>query len=124
MNADGSGERRLTRGGAAPAWSPDGRQIAFLRPGAFYPGGGLPGPGRLYRSWQLSLANADGSGERRLAGIAGIAALDGDLAWSPDGRTIAFVSSRDGNREIYTVNSDGTGQRRLTRDPGGDRAPA
>ena len=32
MNADGSGQRRLTRdaGGGAPAWSPDGRKIAFV----------------------------------------------------------------------------------------------
>ena len=38
------------------------------------------------------------------------------LAWSPDGKSIAFVSARDGNREIYLIQADG---RRLTddRDP-------
>jgi len=36
---------------------------------------------------------------------------------------IAFVSDRDGNREIYTVNSDGTGLVRLTNDPAKDEAP-
>ena len=51
--------------------------------------------------------------------------------WSPDGRTIAFVSSRDGDDEVFTVRADGTGLRQLTRNtvlPGGvpvlDHAPA
>ena len=36
--------------------------------------------------------------------------------WSPDGRRIAFLSRRDGSKEVYVVNADGSGQRRLTRD--------
>jgi Tol biopolymer transport system component len=39
--------------------------------------------------------------------------------WSPDGRRIAFLSRRDGKEiymEIYIVNADGRGQRRLARD--------
>ena len=38
--------------------------------------------------------------------------------------TIAFVSSRDGNPEIYTVNPDGTNLTRLTNDPAVDEEPA
>lgn len=38
--------------------------------------------------------------------------------------TIAFVSSRDGNPEIYTVNADGTNLTRLTNDPAVDEEPA
>jgi hypothetical protein len=45
-------------------------------------------------------------------------------AWSPDGRTIAFVSTRDGNPEIYVMDSNGQNQRRLTFHPGGDWRPA
>ena len=37
---------------------------------------------------------------------------------------IAFSSNRDGNYEIYTMNPDGTGQSRLTYDPGNDTRPA
>jgi Tol biopolymer transport system component len=37
---------------------------------------------------------------------------------------IAFVSSRDGNNEIYTVNPDGTSQTRLTNNAASDTAPA
>ncbi len=36
---------------------------------------------------------------------------------------IAFVSERDGNREIYTVKADGTGLVRVTNDPANDEAP-
>ena len=36
--------------------------------------------------------------------------------WSPDGRRIAFWVRRDGSKEVYVVNADGSGQRRLTRD--------
>jgi dipeptidyl aminopeptidase/acylaminoacyl peptidase len=47
-----------------------------------------------------------------------------DAAWSADGRRIAFMSERDGNPEIYVMNSDGSGQRRLTHDPAVDADPA
>ena len=35
-------------------------------------------------------------------------------SWSPDGQYIAFQSSRDGNYEIYVMDSDGSNPRRLT----------
>jgi Tol biopolymer transport system component len=38
-------------------------------------------------------------------------------SWSPDGRRIAFATKRDVNNEIYVMNSDGSGQRNLTRTP-------
>jgi Tol biopolymer transport system component len=37
---------------------------------------------------------------------------------------LAFVSERDGNSEIYVMNTDGTGLLRLTHDPGVDADPA
>ncbi|MFZ2095418.1 MAG: hypothetical protein WAV05_02155 [Anaerolineales bacterium] len=39
---------------------------------------------------------------------------DGFPAWSPDGAQIVFISSRDGNKEIYIMNIDGSNQQRLT----------
>ena len=44
--------------------------------------------------------------------------------WSPDGRRIAFLSRRDGNKELYVMNADGSGQRRLTRDASISATPA
>jgi dipeptidyl aminopeptidase/acylaminoacyl peptidase len=41
-------------------------------------------------------------------------ALNDSPTWSPDGRQIAFVSERDGNKEIYVMNADGSQPTRLT----------
>jgi len=45
-------------------------------------------------------------------------------AWSPDGRTIVFVSGRDGNGEVYAMDADGSSPRNLTQDPAQDVHPA
>ncbi len=44
-------------------------------------------------------------------------------AWSPDGKRFAFVSTHEGNQEIYTANSDGSDVVRLTQSPGVDTHP-
>jgi Tol biopolymer transport system component len=44
-------------------------------------------------------------------------------AWSPDGTHIAFVSNRDGNFEIYTMDSSGGNVTRLTNDTARDDHP-
>ena len=45
-------------------------------------------------------------------------------SWSPDGRTIVFVSWRDGNGEVYAMDADGSGPRNLTQHPAKDVRPA
>jgi TolB protein len=42
-------------------------------------------------------------------------ATDSIPAWSPDGKQIAFVSDRDGNKEIYVMNTDGSKLVNLTK---------
>ncbi|HUD73016.1 MAG TPA: hypothetical protein VMQ62_13740 [Dongiaceae bacterium] len=110
MDYDGARVKKVTANGSinrSPAWSPDGKMIAFvsLRSG----------------SPRLMLINSDGvlkiafpqSGE-----------LNGAPTWSPDGRLVAFSSGRDGNAEIYTLRvSDGT-LTRLTRHDAIDTSPA
>ena len=102
VNADGSGLRNLTPkpvgAYASPAWSPDGRKLAFVS----------------YRDGnsEVYVMNANGSGQRSLTRNP---AFDADPAWSPDGRKIAFVSNRDGNYGVYVMNADGSGQRRLAQ---------
>jgi Tol biopolymer transport system component len=108
MNADGTDPVRLTKNKEFdddPAWSPDGKRIAWSR---------LSGSSAL----DIWVMNADGSGQRRLA------QRGTSPRWSPDGRKIAFVSRRDGNWEVYVMNADGSGQRNLTRNAALDNGPA
>jgi Tol biopolymer transport system component len=130
MKADGSGQRNLTRNRAQdyfPTWSPNGRKIAFIR---------TRNSSRLHgHPWELWVMNADGSGQRNLARGSGhgdgppwswsdTEAVMPAPSWSPDGRKLLFASHHDGNPEIYVVNADGSGQRRLTRDPAEDTDPS
>ncbi|MFB6549651.1 serine hydrolase [Streptomyces sp. NPDC056405] len=79
----GGAARRLTRGPAdtAPAWSPDGRWIAFLRGG--------DGPPQLW------LLPAEGGEPEPVTDLPGGA---GAPVWSPDGTAIAFPAPVDSNR--------------------------
>lgn len=48
---------------------------------------------------------------------------DNSPAWSPDGKQLAFASTRDGRLQIYLVNIDGTGLRRISNSPFNDFSP-
>jgi Tol biopolymer transport system component len=118
VSTDGSGSRMLPYITLTPVWSPDGRRIAFTRTPRPRPG---PGPCCDATPKDIYVMNADGSGTRRLTHNAG---YNAEPAWSPDGRKIAFSSTRDGNREIYVMNADGSNQRNLTRNPAKDVRPS
>jgi TolB protein len=102
MRADGSDVRQVAPKATSgdPAWSPDGRRIAFR----MFDGRRFESAGNS----DLYVVKADGSRLRRLTRHAANVRW---FAWSPDGRTIAFLL----NREVYIVNADGTGERRLTQ---------
>ena len=71
----------------------------------------------VYKSFDIFSANADGSNLQQLTNSDG---YDAEATISPDGKTIVFTSSRDGDLELYLMNADGTNQRRLTFDKGYD----
>jgi Tol biopolymer transport system component len=108
--------KRLTKGRhcyALPAWSPDGRRIAYEY---------NPSPtGQHSHDSDIYVMNANGSFPQRLTRVVG---FDGDPAWSPDGRRIVFESTRSGNSDIWVMNADGTNPRQLTRSPAFDGDPA
>lgn len=103
INADGTGARQLTHdqlGVLDPAWSPDGRSIAFTR---------LLG----HDHSEVFVADADGHHARQLT-IAppGLDRYDSQPTWSPDGKQIGFLSSANGG-EIDIVRVDGRGRREV-----------
>lgn len=104
MKIDGSEPRNLTKNDAdntAPAWSPDGKLLAFTSNREGKP--------------QIYLMNADGTGLRRLS--AGIYS-DSSPTWSPDGKWIAFASTRENQTDIYMVDINGNNLTRLTTKTG------
>jgi TolB protein len=64
-----------------------------------------------------SLAN----GQRHIA--ANFKGSNSAPGWSPDGRRLAIVLSKDGNSQIYSVNADGSGLQRVAQSPGIDTEP-
>jgi Tol biopolymer transport system component len=120
IDASGKDLHRLTTG-ADPAWSPDGKTIAFDR-----------------SSKGVFTIGADGKGVRQLT-----KGGESDPSWSPDGKKLVIVSDNPpagaeceptaSYAILYTVQADGTGLKNLTSVdeadgicgvPGGNDSPA
>jgi TolB protein len=113
-NADGSERRKLAGAekGLSSSWSPDGRKIAFDGSGTVV--GPAQGWTDVGREIELFVTDVRHDGRTRLTANG---AWDATPVWSPDGRAIAFASDRDGDREIYVMNADGSDQINVTRSP-------
>jgi TolB protein len=125
----------------SPAWSPDGKRIAYVsfeerRPTVYVQNladgsrqqvaafeGINSAPAWAPDSRRLALTlSRDGNTEIYVLDIEGKAlkritfdrAIDTEAAWSPDGRSIVFTSDRAGQPQLYRVAADGGRAERLT----------
>lgn len=110
MDYDGADLKQITKNGTlniSPAWSPDGRRLAFVsyRQGSpkLY----------IYDGQDGSLSDASPTGSELCIAP----------AWSPDGRSVAFSSSKEGNAEIYILDLASRRSRQITFSRSADSAP-
>ena len=73
--------------------------------------------------FSVNLEGGDTLDDGELVRLTDTPGYDAECSYSPDGRTILFVSDRDGDPDIYVMNADGTGVRQLTDQPGYDGGP-
>jgi len=106
MDLDGTNIQRMTDGGYAvsPSWAPNGQFLTFSWNRKYGPG--APGGQDIYvmdiasKKW-LQLTHDAGTNDYPF--------------WAPDGRHIVFQREIGGKGEIWSMLSDGTEQRQLTR---------
>ena len=111
INTNGSEPIRLAEGGT-PAWSPDGKKIAF----SF----GFRG----FFGDVVGIYVIDANGENRVKLTRNQNNRNLFPAWSPDGTTIAFWSNREGQPDIYVMDANGMNPTNLTRDPHDEDRPS
>jgi hypothetical protein len=92
---------------SAPAWSPDGSQIAF--------------ESNLDGDMEIFVMNADGTNVRQ---ITHNTLHDEGPAWSPDGTRFAFTRGPDNlHGDIWVMSADGSDARQLTSWAGPEESP-
>jgi TolB protein len=110
VDAEGGEPRRLlTLGGSAdsPAWSHDGRYLAFTW---------RPPEASRYDIFVMDIAS------RQIVQLTSGPGSNESPSWSPDDRHLAFQSNRTGRFEIYLIHVDGTGLKQVTTSGGASPA--
>ena len=101
VSVDGSNLRRLTDDGFGdfqPQWSPDGKTIAFAsdRDSASF-------DLLRFKPWRITLLDLETGAKTVLPNQAG---LNINPQWSPDGRSIAYISDRSGTANLFLYDLD------------------
>lgn len=88
-----------------PAWSPDGKRIAYVRQRDYHQGSDI-----VRVTMTLRVRGLDGSDDHELVGEGRYCDEQGDPRWSPNGSQLAFVC---GQEAIYVVDASGGPARRV-----------
>jgi dipeptidyl aminopeptidase/acylaminoacyl peptidase len=96
-----------------PQLSPDGKAVAFVRTTTDVATG--------KRNADIWVVPADGSGAPKL--LIGGDKTENTPRWAPDGKSIAFISNRDGAMQIYLADAAGSNIRQVTKIPAGAQPP-
>ncbi|MDH2289689.1 Tol-Pal system beta propeller repeat protein TolB [Cobetia marina] len=108
-DSDGHGSQEILASDEpimSPAWSPDGKKLAYVS----------------FESERPAIYVQElGSGRR--AKLTGFRGINGAPAWSPDGRKLAMALSKDGQPEIYVMDIASRKFQRLTNNPAIDTEP-
>ena len=147
MGPDGSNQRRETAiaGLRTGSWAPDGKKVVFYKEvdddrlylanndGSneialpFIAGNMDWSPDSTSILYQTGRTNSDiylytlATGKSTT--VVAAPGFESDPSFSPDGRSLLFISDRDGNAEIYAQDLDGANLRRLTNHPAHDEFP-
>ena len=108
-DADGAGEETALASFEpiiSPAWSPDGRRLAYVS---------------FENKKPVVYVHSLADGKRQVA--ANFKGSNSAPTWAPDGTRLAVSLSRDGGSQIFLVNADGSGVRRLAQSSGIDTEP-
>ncbi|MBZ5503624.1 MAG: translocation protein TolB [Acidobacteriia bacterium] len=114
MDYDGAGQHQITTLKSialTPRWSPDATRIAFT---CYVPFRGVT-------SAQICIYS---TASRRLIAFPRYRGTNSSPAWSPDGSQIAFMSSLNGDPEIYVADANGARLHRVTFATGVSTSPA
>jgi serine/threonine protein kinase/Tol biopolymer transport system component len=111
MGATGESVRRLTSAGYDPAWSPDGRVIAYSTEAVDDP----YSRNIFAELWTVEVASGKTT---RLYAVDAV-----QPAWSPDGARIAFWANTGGQRDIWTIAATGGAPEAVTKDAATDWSP-
>lgn len=109
MNSDGSAKTQLTKNKSLRSLGSSGS---------------LDGSKIVYENYfKIFVINSDGSSNTQLTGIGSVTYQDTEPSWSSDNKKIAYIRNSNAGINVWTMNSNGSEQTKITDDISGNSSP-